>query len=137
MPNEAIDPAKVELDFVAPANESQTEMIDPDKVKIDPFFSPTKKQFSRIREAFTSDPLAVFENEGDRARLELESSRMPDPENFRKRYALAAYYSQMQNSDFKFVLANLDQFTAKYNNGKPQTVEAGSVSIRIAQARAR
>lgn len=124
MPNEAIDPAKVELDFVAPANESQTEMIDPDKVKIDPFFSPTKKQFSRIREAFTSDPLAVFENEGDRARLELESSRMPDPENFRKRYALAAYYSQMQNSDFKFVLANLDQFTAKYNNGKPQTVEA-------------
>ena len=124
MPNEAIDPAKVELDFVAPANESQTEMIDPAKVKIDPFFSPTKKQFSRIREAFTSDPLAVFENEGDRARLELESSRMPDPENFRKRYALAAYYSQMQNSDFKFVLANLDQFTTKYNDGKPQTVEA-------------
>lgn len=124
MPNEAIDPAKVELDFVAPANESQTEMIDPAKVKVDPFFSPTKKQFSRIREAFTSDPLAVFENESDRARLELESSRMPDPENFRKRYALAAYYSQMQNSDFKFVLANLDQFTTKYNDGKPQTVEA-------------
>ena len=123
MPNE-IDPVEVIFDFPAAENKTQREPVDPDKVKIDPFFSPTKKQFSRIREAFTSDPLAVFENEGDRARLELESSRMPDPENFRKRYALAAYYSQMQNSDFKFVLANLDQFTAKYNNGKPQTVEA-------------
>lgn len=123
MPNE-IDPVEVIFDFPAAENKTQREPVDPDKVKIDPFFSPTKKQFSRIREAFTSDPLAVFENEGDRARLELESNRMPDPENFRKRYALAAYYSQMQNSDFKFVLANLDQFTAKYNNGKPQTVEA-------------
>lgn len=123
MPNE-IDPVEVIFDFPAAENKTQREPVAPDKVKIDPFFSPTKKQFSRIREAFTSDPLAVFENEGDRARLELESSRMPDPENFRKRYALAAYYSQMQNSDFKFVLANLDQFTAKYNNGKPQTVEA-------------
>lgn len=124
MPNEAIDPAEVVLDLSTPKSEPPPEEIDPAKVKIDPYFSPTKKQFSRIREAFTSDPLAVVEDEGDRARLELESSRMPDPENFRKRYALAAYYSQMQNSDFKFVLANLDQFTAKYNNGKPQTVEA-------------
>lgn len=124
MSNEPIDPDKVILDLSAPEKNTQLEPIDPDKVKIDPFFSPTKKQFARIREAFTSDPLAVFENESDRARLELESSRMPDPENFRKRYALAAYYSQMQNSDFKFVLANLDQFTTKYNDGKPQTVEA-------------
>ncbi|MBS1369738.1 MAG: hypothetical protein HPZ91_07245 [Lentisphaeria bacterium] len=124
MPNEAIDPAEVVLDLSTPKSEPPPEEIDPAKVKIDPYFSPTKKQFSRIREAFTSDPLAVVEDEGDRARLELESSRMPDPENFRKRYALAAYYSRMQNSDFKFVLANLDQFTAKYNDGKPQTVEA-------------
>ena len=103
--------------------EYESEPIEPDKEKIDPFFSPTRKQFARIREAFTSDPLAVFENVTDRARLELESGRMPDPENFRKRYALAAYYSQMQNCDFNFALANLDLFTAKYNNNQPQTVE--------------
>lgn len=125
--NEPIDPAKVVLDPVAAPE--QPEAIDPAKVTLDPVFTPSNREWGRLREAFAGQPLAVFEDAGDRARLELETGRMDDPETFRKRYALAAYYSQMRKQDFPFTLSNLDAFISKYNDGKPQSVEAAYSDI--------
>lgn len=125
--NEPIDPERVIPD---PAPETTPdEPIDPARVRLDPYFPTTKSEISRIREAFAGNPLAVFEDETDRSRLEIESRKLDDPETFKKRYALAAYFSRVFESDFKFVLANLDQFITRYNYDEPQSVEAAYKSV--------
>ena len=125
--NEPIDPERVIPD---PAPETTPdEPIDPARVRLDPYFPTTKSEISRIREAFAGNPLAVFEDETDRSRLEIESRKLDNPETFKKRYALAAYFSRVFESDFKFVLANLDQFITRYNYDEPQSVEAAYKSV--------
>ena len=104
MPNnfEPINPDKVVID-----NE-----IDPAKVVIDndrTGYRMIEADKKRVREAFTGDPLGFIADTDVRSYVSSTTENFPDRDEYRKRMALAAYFTAFGgNGNFKFILSNLD-----------------------------
>lgn len=128
---EEIEPAKTdpaapadEYEIVEPMTEAEyeTERRFPKQWKT-AAPTPTKKEFGLLREAFSGDPLSFIDDPQLRADLDYSLSKFDNPEEEKKKLALAAYFSNMRREDIRFNYGNLDSLLEKYNNGKPQSVE--------------
>ena len=95
------------------------------------FFSPTKRNYAALSKAFTSEnPLEFIEDEKFRKDLDFVISQAENPDEERRKWALAAYFAQMQMKDLNFCHGNLDGLIARYNNGQPQSVDAAYKSVQ-------
>lgn len=81
-------------------------------------YSPTKKNFQALRNAFGGDPLSFIDDPQIKADLEFATGRMENPETERKKWALAAYYSQKYGDYILYYYNNIDEFIKKENSGK-------------------
>ena len=95
------------------------------------FFSPTKRNYAALQKAFTSEnPLDFIDDEKVRKDLDFVISQAENPDEERRKWALAAYFSQMQMKDLNFCHGNLDGLIARYNNGQPQSVDSAYKSVQ-------
>ena len=95
-----------------------------------PFFSPSKKSWQNLQKAFSGDPLAFIDDPQVRADMSFHIERMGgDVEQERKKWALAAYFSQMRKEDIRFCHGNIDDLIKKFNGGKMQSVDAAFSEI--------
>lgn len=87
-------------------------------------FDPGRKKRLNLRDAFSGDPLAFIDDPTMRATLEFQLDTAENPDEEKKKWALAAYFAGMRREDVIFCHGNLDSLFEKYNNGRPQSVEA-------------
>ena len=83
----------------------------------------------RIRDSFAGDEPLSFVPDEKRQELEEVVSIMENPELEKKKLALAAYYSGLNNQDFPFVYSNIEQ-ACEIANGEKTTVDRAYASIR-------
>lgn len=87
--------------------------------------NPTRREWAALREAFAGDPLAFIGDAAIREELRGNLANFMNPAEEEKKFALAAYFSNMRKQDLKFCYSNLDSLIRKYNNSsRPQSVEA-------------
>ncbi len=108
-----------------PLSELEADLRMPERWKVPDVPTPTKKEWERLRESFIGeDRLAFIEDPSIREELRGTLSNFLNPEEEEKRFALAAYFSNMQLKNLKFCYNNLDELIAKYDiNRSAQTVE--------------
>ncbi|MBR7119964.1 MAG: hypothetical protein IKC77_07190 [Lentisphaeria bacterium] len=115
---EPIDPSKVIVD-------TEPELIDPRKVVIHPAMSAADRR--RVYNSFSGDPLAFIADEGERLYLRHVTEQLPDRDEYRKRMALAAYFThENKGSDFSFNMHNLDGILESFYRRKISVDEAYS-----------
>ena len=83
------------------------------KAKESNFYAPRAFERERLYKAFAGDPLAVLDD-NLRPEMEFYANREANPDEMRKRVALAAYFSMMDKKKFSFALENLDGFLDRY-----------------------
>lgn len=83
----------------------------------------------RIRDSFAGDEPLSFVPDEKRQELEEVVSIMENPELEKKKLALAAYYSGLNNQDFPFVYSNIEQ-ACEIANGEKTTVDRAYASIQ-------
>lgn len=108
-----IDPAKVVMD---------NEPIDPAKVVMDndSIYTTTAADLKRVRMAFVADdPLGFIANPDERFYIQNATETFPDRDEYRKRLALAAYFTaNNKGADYRFVLGNLDGIIEQFYKKK-------------------
>jgi hypothetical protein len=73
----------------------------------------------RVHQSFAGDPLAFIADDSERAYVRQVTETMGDRDVFRKRMALAAYFTiHNPGSDFRFNLSNLDGILEKFYKKK-------------------
>ena len=87
------------------------------------------ENWRRIRDSFAGDEPLSFVPDEKRQELEEVVSIMENPELEKKKLALAAYYSGLNNQDFPFVYSNIEQ-ACEIANGEKTTVDRAYASIR-------
>ncbi len=87
-------------------------------------YSPTKKNFQALRNAFGGDPLSFIDDPQIKADLEFATERMENPETERKKWALAAYFAQMRKDEIQFCHANMDTLLEQFYGKKISVDEA-------------
>lgn len=114
-----------------PLSRLEADLRMPERWKVPDVPTPTKKDWERLRESFTGeDRLAFIEDPSIREELRATLSNFLNPEEEEKRFALAAYFSNMQLKNLKFCYNNLDELIAKYDvNRSSQTVEQAYYDI--------
>lgn len=83
------------------------------KAKESNFYAPRAFERERLYKAFAGDPLAVLDD-NLRPEMEFYANREANPDEMRKRVALAAYFSMMDKKKFSFALENLDTHLKRY-----------------------
>ena len=83
------------------------------KAKESNFYAPRAFERERLYKAFAGDPLAVLDD-NLRPEMEFYANREANPDEARKRVALAAYFSMMDKKKFSFALENLDTHLKRY-----------------------
>ena len=83
------------------------------KAKKSNFYAPRAFERERLYKAFAGDPLAVLDD-NLRPEMEFYANREENPDEVRKRVALAAYFSMMDKKKFSFALENLDTHLKRY-----------------------
>ena len=81
-------------------------------------YTPTQRQWGSFFSAFSEDPLLVIPDGIAREALRRGVAALPDPELEKKKIALAAYYTQGNPDNFRFMLGNLDGFIERYHGRK-------------------
>lgn len=81
-------------------------------------YTPTQRQWGSFFSAFSEDPLLVIPDGIAREALRRGVAALPDPEQEKKKIALAAYYTQGNPDNFCFTLGNLDGFIERYHGRK-------------------
>ncbi|MCI5799727.1 hypothetical protein MR060_09880, partial [bacterium] len=71
------------------------------KAKESNFYAPRAFERERLYKAFAGDPLAVLDD-NLRPEMEFYANRDANPDEMRKRVALAAYFSMMDKKKFSF-----------------------------------
>ncbi len=87
-------------------------------------YSPTKKNFQALISAFGGDPLSFIDDPQIKADLEFATGRLDNPETERKKWALAAYFSQMRKDEIQFCHANIDTLLEQFYGKKISVDEA-------------
>ena len=87
------------------------------------FFHPRKNNWGNLRRAFAGDPLAFIDDRQTRIDLDFATGKAENPELERKKWALAAYFSQMRKEDIHFCHGNLDTLIEHFNGGKQISAE--------------
>ena len=107
-----IDPEKVVVD---------NEPIDPEKVVMDrSIYTATSADLRRVRESFVgNEPLGFIANPDERFYVQNVTENFPDRDDYRKRLALAAYFTaHNKGADYRFVLGNLDSVLEQFYKKK-------------------
>lgn len=90
----------------------------------DPRYAPTRKSWELMRESFRGEePLAFIEDPQTRDFLRVLTDRSDNPEEERKKWALASYFSQNSHSAVAFCHGNLDLFLKKFYNNEPVSID--------------
>ena len=105
------------VDEVAPPIEETTSVPDPR-------YAPTRKSWELMRESFRGEePLAFIEDPQTRDFLRVLTDRSDNPEEERKKWALAAYFAQNVHADIRACHGNLDLFLKKFYNNEPVSID--------------
>ena len=105
------------VDEVAPPIEETTSVPDPR-------YAPTRKSWELMRESFRrEEPLAFIEDPQTRDFLRVLTDRSDNPEEERKKWALAAYFAQNVHADIRACHGNLDLFLKKFYNNEPVSID--------------
>lgn len=94
-------------------------------------YSPTKKNFQALRNAFGGDPLSFIDDPQIKADLDFATEGMENPETERKKWALAAYFAQMGIDEIQFCHANMDTLLEQFY-GKKISVDEAYNDIAVA-----
>ena len=87
-------------------------------------YAPTRKSWELMRESFRGEePLAFIEDPQTRDFLRVLTDRSDNPEEERKKWALASYFSQNIHADIRFCHGNLDLFLKKFYNNEPVSID--------------
>ena len=87
-------------------------------------YAPTRKSWELMRESFRGEePFAFIEDPQTRDFLRVLTDRSDNPEEERKKWALASYFSQNIHADIRFCHGNLDLFLKKFYNNEPVSID--------------
>ena len=107
-----------------PVDESAVPVWEETTPVDDNRFAPTRRNWELMRQSFRGDdPLAFIDDPQLRENMRFITGQSENPEEERKKWALASYFSQNIHADIRFCHGNLDSLIAKFNNNEPQSID--------------
>ena len=106
---------------------------EPGRQNEDPVLA-SRKQWNAVRESFTGeDPLAFIEDKGERFILNYRLGRMKNPDEERKKWALAQYYALRlgRQYDIRYLHDAMDEIIAHFHDGKKVSVDKETFRSRL------
>lgn len=116
-PYEEINPSQVILDPEFAQTATSDDIINPAEVVLDPEFAQTaaapaaaeRSDREKLRQVFTSDPLAFISDPNQRRALEMSINASDNPDEVRQKIAVAAFYSNANSAQTGFIFDNFDR----------------------------
>ena len=107
-----------------PVDESAVPVWEETTPVVDNRFAPTRRNWELMRQSFRGDdPLAFIDDPQLRENMRFITGQTENPDEERKKWALASYFSQNIHADIRFCHGNLDSLIAKFNNNEPQSID--------------
>ena len=95
-----------------------------------PLYPYTRKNLRDLRASFTGeDPLAFIDDPRLKTDMTFLLSQSGDAESEKRKWALAAFFSQNRREDIQFCYSNLDSLIEAFNGGQKQSVDEAYADI--------